>query len=498
MSISPKSSSPKPSPLKSVKRLSQLTLNLGRAAKRNPRMFGRRLESLVKELGVITPYTAPTKPVAHKPAPKTKIAKTSIAAKSKSTPHDDAAQSLKLNSSFYDIMPLCAPLSIQIDPELAKTPTLNVLIPGMKMEAMSGGPNTALSLTYRLAKHGIPVRYLSVNAPPDSDHGPVFQHIMNLAGHDEKLEWVSIVDADNRAVPISLGENDIFFATAWWTAQMVKQALPLFDVKKFIYLIQDFEPGLHDFSSYYALAMDSYGLDFLPLVNHPILAEHYIRDKIGNFENPEFAERTTVIDPAIDRTLFHMIPKSKTAKKRLLFYARPTVAKRNMFELGVIALKIAVANDIFKGQEWEFIGMGEAFHPIPLGDGHVLECAPWKGMEGYAQQMRETDVLLSLMYAPHPSYPPLEMAACGGITVTNTFGVKTTDRMQKVSENILACEPTPEIIAKTIRVAVETSNNHKARKIGAESFKAPKNWDESFADAEISALNFWNQHVNQS
>src|SRR5438477_2580492 len=39
-------------------------------------------------------------------------------------------------------------------------PHLNVVVPGMALWAMSGGPNTALNLTYRLDRKGVPVRYI--------------------------------------------------------------------------------------------------------------------------------------------------------------------------------------------------------------------------------------------------------------------------------------------------------------------------------------------------
>jgi hypothetical protein len=36
--------------------------------------------------------------------------------------------------------------------------------------------------------------------------------------------------------------------------------------------------------------------------------------------------------------------------------------------------------------------------------------------------MRESDLLLSLMLSPHPSYPPLEMAVSAGVAVTTCLG----------------------------------------------------------------------------
>ena len=55
--------------------------------------------------------------------------------------------------------------------------------------------------------------------------------------------------------------------------------------------------------------------------------------------------------------------------------------------------------------------------------------------------MREADVLLCPMLSPHTSYPVLEMAACRGIAVTNSFGSKTVARLQALSSQIVAGPP---------------------------------------------------------
>jgi hypothetical protein len=54
-------------------------------------------------------------------------------------------------------------------------------------------------------------------------------------------------------------------------------------------------------------------------------------------------------------------------------------------------------------------------------------------MKGYAAQMRGADILLSLMLSPHPSYPPLEMAEAGLLTISNAFeGRNPTRRFDNI------------------------------------------------------------------
>jgi hypothetical protein len=46
------------------------------------------------------------------------------------------------------------------------------------------------------------------------------------------------------------------------------------------------------------------------------------------------------------------------------------------------------------------------------------------------------------MLSPHTSYPVLEMVACGGLSITNSFATKTTAALAKLSPNIIAVPAT--------------------------------------------------------
>ena len=55
--------------------------------------------------------------------------------------------------------------------------------------------------------------------------------------------------------------------------------------------------------------------------------------------------------------------------------------------------------------------------------------------------LREHDVGLALMYTPHPSLVPIEMASAGMLTVTNSFENKTAEALAAISPNLIAAEP---------------------------------------------------------
>src|SRR5205807_1842092 len=140
----------------------------------------------------------------------------------------------------------------------------------------------------------------------------------------------------------AIGPNDVFIGTAWWTAQMIKHALLQTGKKKFIYVIQEFEPGLYPWSTEYALAMETYGLNFHAVVNESLLAEHLCRNAVGRFAETGFLDQCAVFEPAVDAKRFRPeYQLDSNRKKRLLFYTRPR-APRNLYEVGLLALKKAV------------------------------------------------------------------------------------------------------------------------------------------------------------
>jgi hypothetical protein len=384
------------------------------------------------------------------------------------------------------------PLNLRTREHLRSTPHLNVLIPGRAMHCMSGGPNTALNLGYRMAKEGVPVRFVATGVPPDARHGPLWDHVMQLSGIGERLAHVQIATAHDREQPLDVGANDVFFATAWWTAQMAKSALPSMRCKRFLYLIQDFEPGLHAFSTHYAMALETYDLDYYAMVNHRLLLDYLTEQRVGRFAETDFARRAAVLDPAIDRGRFHPEPREPGPGRTALFYARPHSAMRNLFELGAAALQVAVARGAFDACDWEFLGIGDPFDPVPLGGGREIRSLPWMSFDGYAARMRSSDLLLSPMLSPHPSYPPLEMAACGGVAVTNTFACKTAERLARISPNILAAPPTLEGLAEALAAAARRCAARDP--LASEApLDAPASWDESMGAVLPFALQAWRE-----
>jgi len=359
-------------------------------------------------------------------------------------------------------------------------PFLNVLLPFIHTSFMTGGHNNAFNLTLRLAREGIPVRYIATLMEADRDADALWAHFRSLTGIDERFPNVEVVSGHNRNKATVIGENDVFFGTAWYTAQMIKQVMPRMRSKKFIYLIQDYEPGFYPWSTKYALALETYELDFRAIVCESLLLDYLLEQRVGRFSESSFRDKCLVFEPAMDRSKFYPeLHETRSRKKRLLIYKRPIKVPRNLDELSILALKKAVGAGAFPADEWDLVSIGWERQSLYLGNGAVVHPAGWLSYDAYAALLRHSDVGLSLMLSPHTSYPPLEMAACGLIVVTNTFACKTAGRLKSISDNIIPVKPTLDSVVEGLLEASIRNTNLEARVAGSVT-SLSQSWDAVF------------------
>src|SRR5207302_3770705 len=97
------------------------------------------------------------------------------------------------------------------------------------------------------------------------------------------------------------------------------------------------------------------------------------------------------------------------------------------------------------------------------------------------------DLGLALMYTPHPSLVPIEMASAGLVTVTNSFENKTSEAMASISENLITAEPSVEGILGALREASVRVDDGPQR-VRASEVRWSEDWRQSFDDELISRL----------
>ncbi|MDJ1018087.1 MAG: hypothetical protein QNJ35_16370, partial [Paracoccaceae bacterium] len=196
---------------------------------------------------------------------------------------------------------------------------------------------------------------------------------------------------------------------------------------------------------------------------------------------PDSPSASATLENALKRPtkaqLDRIAPKSDTARRRLVFYARPEGhAARNMFATFVLGLKRALNRGVFDGHPWEFIGLGSlAFQgDVPLGDRHVLDVRAKLPKAEYEDFLLTGDIGASFISTPHPGIIHFQMAAFGLPTLTNKTELRTEDWFKEQNGNLISVDLTAEAIAEGLALAVDRAEDVSARKANALAGAAPK------------------------
>lgn len=333
----------------------------------------------------------------------------------------DAAVHVAPNPGIPEITPLeCVPSELQ-------TPRLNLLVPAVSERHVFGGIATALALFERMAQGFEDVRIVvtdEANAVTARQLFCASWPIEQIGGPDGPGRRI-VVAGDRYGRKLPVRRSDRFVVTAWWTAYGAHRLLDWqrahFGVagRSFVYVIQDFEPSFYAWSSRFALAESTYrpGERIIAVVNTGALAQHLAAQGL------HFAH-THCFEPVLNHKLATAIAERPvlTKRRRILVYGRPGV-QRNAFEILLLGLRHWSATYPTSAQ-WEVLSAGEAHGDFPLPNGMVVRGIGKQSLDGYVGLLQSSAVGVSLMVSPHPSYPPLEMAAFGIRTITNGYASK--------------------------------------------------------------------------
>jgi glycosyltransferase involved in cell wall biosynthesis len=367
---------------------------------------------------------------------------------------------------------------------------VNLLLPTIDLQHFFGGYIAKLNLARKLVREGVRVRIVTVDpvGPLPGGWKATLESYSGLAGLFDKLEVVF----GREASAIEVSRGDSFIATTWWTAHIARDALRSTDADRFMYLIQEYEPFTFPMGSWAALAAESYHFPHFALFSSELLRDYFRAHAIGVYADG--AAEGDLHSASFQNAITRVQPPSRDelagrAARKLLFYARPEPhAARNMFELGVLALARAAQEGVFAGG-WALHGIGtvERGRRISLGTATALELLARSDQRTYADLLREHDVGLALMYTPHPSLVPIEMASAGMLTVTNSFENKDPEAMRAISSNLIPAEPTIDGIAGALREAVAGASEFDRRLQGSQ-VRWSSDWDQSFDRQLLSRL----------
>ncbi len=370
---------------------------------------------------------------------------------------------------------------------------VNLLIPAFDLRHFFGGYIAKLNLARRLAERGLRVRIVTVD-PVGALPGTWARDVESYSGLEGLFQTVEVAFG-RESQGLEVSRADAFVATTWWTAHIARQALRTVASDRFVYLIQEYEPFTFPMGSYAALATESYGFPHAALFSSELLREYFRRHRIGVFADGDAAgdRASAAFENAITRVAPPAAEELAARRpRRLLFYARPEPhAARNMFELGVLGLSRALERGAFAG-DWTLHGVGTVRpgRRLHLGGGDWMQLLPRATQADYGALLRDHDVGLALMYTPHPSLVPIEMAAAGMLTVTNTFENKTAAALARISPNLLAAEPTVDGIADALCAAAGAAGD-VGRRLRGSAVRWSRDWDESLSDELLDRVCGW-------
>lgn len=355
-------------------------------------------------------------------------------------------------------------LPVEID-----IPRINICFNGFDKGCFFGGKATALILAIKLAqKYNYKLRIISQN--PDKQIFYDFLDLFNMT-FDNDVEFFSTESL--RYLEIS--KNDHFICTMWTNADAVLNTKAIRG--KIFYVMQEVETFFYDHGDYYLRCFNTLTSNrLIPIVNSKLLYDYLLANGYTNLKNGVYFE------PSFSRDLLKPSDTSfkKKRKYKLFFYARPS-HQRNLFYFGINILNQAFISGILDSNEWDVYFAGDEKVPNFKFDVDVkckkLGVMPWNE---YCKFASSVDLCYSLIYTPHPSYPPLDMVCAGAVVVTNKYANKKD--LHIYSTNIISADLNDNDMLKKIKEGVSLVKDVKKRKTNYLNSNLNNNWDNSFKD----------------
>ena len=385
---------------------------------------------------------------------------------------------LRLNR-IYDLP------DVIVDPNAPKR--INVLVPAFDVETMSAGFFGVFQVARFIRASGYRTRLVLFDNFNFS-LATFRRRMLSYPELETLCDEVEIEYIGQRTSALRISPKDNSVATVWYSAYFADKIMRTLRGDPFLYLIQDYEAQFYPGGSHFALADNSYSLRYNALISSKPLLDFFRSRKIGAFGDGALLYET--FDNACTASLpdkAGWVAEHTRRPFRLAFYSRPMV-RRNMFELGALALCTSLDRGVFRDRDWEFLGIGLGRSKVQLTRGKVMHQLPRMTLAAYRSTVSTFDVGLTLMASSHPSLVPFDLAASGVVTVTNTFGSKTADYFTSVSANIVPSPPELTALVRQLAIAESLAYDLEARYRNAEKMTYPCSWSQVFTDRHVSLL----------
>ena len=354
---------------------------------------------------------------------------------------------------------------------------LHVLVPDLNPDIFFGGYQSLVELLKYLRRHGVDLSI--IKTARDIDGLDYFLYHMK----DPDLRALfEAVPATGRDTEVEVGPNDRFLAYSGWDALRAQSLLAYTDCQRFSYLVQEYEPIFVEHNSTRFLLASAYATPHFAIFNSSALKTYFLQNCLGVFAGGEDRPGDyTVFEHVLTAPVIQAAHDDAPPRRRTFFvYARPEAhAGRNLFEVAVLALRAALERVELRNA-WDFVGAG-ALSELPdvsLTAEHTLKLKARMAREDYAGLIARTYAGLSLMYAPHPSLVPFELAQNGAIVVTNVYSNRDVAFFRGISENIVPADLTLKDITERLVDALRAADAMDEKAAGRLSGPWSRSWDE--------------------
>jgi len=353
---------------------------------------------------------------------------------------------------------------------------VNMVTDSINAGSLFGGVGTALILcALRANATGARLRIVTRTEAPDPRG---IHRVLSANGIvpslNPELVFVPIAGSD---ISLDVHDGDEFITTSWWTTYSTLRSIA---PERVTYLLQEDERMFYPHGDDWVRCRETLGRsDIRFLVNTRLLHEHLVADGLDNI-----ARCATWFEPAFPDAVYHAAPRQSEAKLRLCFYARPNNL-RNLFYRGIELLNEAVQRGILEPERWEIVFVGKDIPRLSLACGCEPRLLGTMGWDDYAAFLRTVDLGFYLMSTPHPSYPPLDLAASGGVVLTNRFGIKKD--LSSYSENIVVADLDVPSLLEGLQRAVALAQDSVLRERNYAASGLGRSWSKAYEQCRFAA-----------
>lgn len=366
--------------------------------------------------------------------------------------------------------PTLSPISCYQIPNRDKM-RVNIVTDSINGGSLFGGVITALIFAFHLAnRHNADIRIITRSE--EAEKFRVNEVLENIGiSFNGQIEFLYAHFASK--VEIDVCDNDQFVTTSWWTTYCTLKSV---SVDKVIYILQEDERMFYPYGDDHLLAHEMMSHPQLRyVINTKLLFDHLVDSGLSNLK-----QNGIYFEPAFDKNNYYFEKHDTTQKLKLFFYARPNNL-RNIFYRGISILDEAVNLQLIDTNEWEIYLVGKDLPDnLIFTNGYKPKTISNMNYKEYGDFIRSVDLGFSLMYTPHPSYPPLDLAACGAVVVTNTCGNKND--LTKYSSNIITVSTAEGALLNGLIEGVALAKSQEQRLHNYKNNKLNRDWNVVMSD----------------